>query len=119
MLFEMSSIKTCRLLLMTQDLFIDPRSDRVIVNFVILLITYAMLQIIITITFIRNTSYWFWKALIPMDVITIVGMTPLLLIPKAVESDVGPTPDQRFLVVTVVVIVLVAQVSPFITIADC
>ena len=47
-----------------------------------------------------------------MDIITLVGITPLLLIPKVADVDGGPTPDQRILVVTVVVIVLVAQVSP-------
>ncbi|KAJ7165344.1 hypothetical protein C8R46DRAFT_1098418 [Mycena filopes] len=64
-------------------------------------------KIIVTVTLKRNTGYWFWKALIPMDVITLVGITPLLLIPKVVPD--GPTPDQRLLLVTVAVIVLVAQ----------
>jgi hypothetical protein len=73
---------------------------------------FNVMQIVVKIVLSRNKGYWFWKSLIPMDIITLVGITPLLLIPKVADVDGGPTPDQRILVVTVVVIVLVAQVSP-------
>ncbi|KAJ7177625.1 hypothetical protein C8R46DRAFT_1212371 [Mycena filopes] len=51
-------------------------------------------KVIVTVTLKRNTGYWFWKALIPMD------LSPM---------DRLQTNASRLLLVTVAVIVLVAQ----------
>jgi hypothetical protein len=75
-------------------------------------------QISLRITFSRNSSYWLWKVMFPMDIITFVGIAVFLLIPKA---DGGPSPDQRIAMTTFLVTVLVAQVCmlPSMSLVSC
>ncbi|KAJ6479717.1 hypothetical protein C8R45DRAFT_1005862 [Mycena sanguinolenta] len=53
----------------------------------------------------RRWSYYIWKIVIPLDIITLVGVGAFLLIPE------NPTPDQRILVATYLVLVLLAQAA--------
>ncbi|KAJ6479734.1 hypothetical protein C8R45DRAFT_1005892 [Mycena sanguinolenta] len=53
----------------------------------------------------RRWSYYIWKIVVPLDIITLVGVGAFLLIPE------NPTPDQRILVATYLVLVLLAQAA--------